>query len=76
MYDPIHVIPRVLTHVQEIGARSAEARARSILTGLQFTDEMIDGPIRRLSGASRAAPRAPPRLSLLSLFFFNSPADD
>jgi len=37
----------------EIGAHSAVARASAILTGLQFTEDMIRGPTRQLSGGWR-----------------------
>lgn len=37
----------------EIGSDSVEARARSILTGLQFSPTMIDGPTTDLSGGWR-----------------------
>ena len=36
-----------------IGANNAEARARLILNGLQFTPEMQSGPVSDLSGGWR-----------------------
>jgi len=40
----------IYQRLEAIGAHTAEARARHILSGLQFTDEMINGPLRQLSG--------------------------
>ena len=46
-------LDRVYQRLEEIGARSAEARVRAILTGLQFTEEMQNNPIKKLSGGWR-----------------------
>jgi len=43
-------LDEVYRRLDAIGARTAEARARAILTGLQFTQEMQDNPISKLSG--------------------------
>lgn len=43
----------VTERLDDIGARSAEGRARAILEGLQFSDEMIAGPTKALSGGWR-----------------------
>ncbi|ELR18874.1 ABC transporter, ATPbinding domain containing protein [Acanthamoeba castellanii str. Neff] len=46
-------IIEVQKRLAEIGAHTAEARAYAILSGLQFTEEMIKGPTRHLSGGWR-----------------------
>lgn len=55
--DKFQQIERELGHVYErmtqIGADTAEARAASILTGLQFTEEMQSKPTTQLSGGWR-----------------------
>ena len=43
-------LDEVYRRLDAIGARTAEARARAILTGLQFTQEMQENPISKLSG--------------------------
>ncbi len=43
----------VYKRLAEIGAHTAKARAYAILTGLQFTEEMIAGPTSDLSGGWR-----------------------
>ena len=53
-FDEIQTqLDTVYQRLDAIGARNAEARARAILTGLQFTRAMQDGPIARLSGGWR-----------------------
>jgi len=46
-------VVEVQKRLAEIGAHTAEARAFAILSGLQFTGEMIKGPTRHLSGGWR-----------------------
>jgi ATP-binding cassette, subfamily F, member 3 len=43
----------VSAELDAIGADTAEIRAQEILRGLQFTEEMIHGPVGRLSGGWR-----------------------
>jgi ATP-binding cassette subfamily F protein 3 len=53
-FDEIQLqLDSVYQRLDEIGARTAEARVRAILTGLQFTQSMQDSPIKRLSGGWR-----------------------
>jgi ATP-binding cassette subfamily F protein 3 len=49
--------------LEQIGAHAAESRAATILSGLQFTDEMQHGTTAELSGGWRM------RVSLASALF-------
>mmetsp|Transcript_20296 Transcript_20296/g.61646 ORF Transcript_20296/g.61646 Transcript_20296/m.61646 type:complete len:786 (-) Transcript_20296:105-2462(-) len=46
-------LQEVYARLEIIGAESAEARARMILAGLQFTEEQVNGPTSALSGGWR-----------------------
>ena len=46
-------LQKVYERLEAIGASSAEARARMILAGLQFTEEQANGPTSDLSGGWR-----------------------
>ena len=43
----------IYSQLASMGSDSVEARARSILTGLQFSPSMIEGPATDLSGGWR-----------------------
>lgn len=47
------VLAKLYAELDAMDAHSAEARARAILTSLDVSDEMADGPVRRLSGGWR-----------------------
>lgn len=47
------ILEKVYAELDEMGAHSAEARARSILTSLDVSERMQDGPVTALSGGWR-----------------------
>ncbi|TMW55398.1 hypothetical protein Poli38472_013289 [Pythium oligandrum] len=46
-------LKQIYDRLVDIDADSAEARARTILSGLQFPDHVVDGPAKALSGGWR-----------------------
>ena len=46
-------LEKIYERLEDIGARTAEARAKQILQGLQFSEQMIMGPTKALSGGWR-----------------------
>lgn len=48
-----NILATLYAELDELDAHSAEARARAILTSLDVSEEMQDGPVRKLSGGWR-----------------------